>query len=127
MGIKVSFKIVSKDSEFTLSENKDELVPAYHEGQIIFSEGLQKIFLDFHDTRTCYASGISDVPTGVMNYLGLSDTDPTKKPVEVNGQVITPKPNDMVVYGTKEYLYRNGDNGTGWYEIGDEDSPGWNF
>ena len=61
---KVTFKIVADGNPFELSSNKDELVPPYNEGQIIFVEGLRKIYLDFHDARTCYT------PSGI-NYLGI--------------------------------------------------------
>lgn len=57
MGTRVSFKIISDGSPFTLSENPDDLVPAYNDGQIIFVEAEKKIYLDFHNARTCYASG----------------------------------------------------------------------
>ena len=65
-----------------------------------------------------------------MNYIGISTEDPTKGAAIVGGKTITsPKPNDMVVYKTKEYLWRLGEDGVtyGWYEIGDEESPEWNY
>jgi hypothetical protein len=64
-----------------------------------------------------------------MRYLGISETDPESGTVKIGDVVITPKPNDMVAFGNKEFIYRKGgENGTisKWYELGDEDVPGWN-
>ena len=41
---------------------------------------------------------------------------------------VTAKENDMIVVGTKEYIYRKGHNDVlGWFEIGDESEMDWNF
>lgn len=57
--------------------------------------------------------------------MGISTTDPATGVVTIDEVVITPKINNMVVFGTKEYIYRNGDKGESWYEMGDEEAPGW--
>ena len=45
-----------------------------------------------------------------MNYLGITTTDPTTAnavgTVTINGESVTPGLKDMVVYGTKEYIWR---------------------
>ena len=129
---KVSFKIVSKDN---FSANKDEGNPEYVPGQIIFVEGLDKIYLDFHNERRCYSSGSS------LNYVGVTkdnplvisnptseNYDPTGKvKLEPNKEIWQPSANDMVVYNTKEYLWRKNEDGTyAWFEVGDEEAPTWN-
>lgn len=132
----VSFKIVSKENEsgFIHQGNVQAMVPAYKDGQIIFVEGQNgngRIFLDFHNTRTCYTPSVSSSSsTSGMNYVGISSTDP-KTGVTIDGQPYEPNEFDMVVYGKKEYMYRHGkdedghDLGLGWYEIGNEASPEW--
>jgi hypothetical protein len=125
----VTFKIVQDGKTFVGPDgvDKSEWVPAYKEGQLIFVEKEQKIYLDFGNTRQCYASG--GISERTMNYIGISTDNPTKGKAKVDGKTIDePKPNDMVVYGKKEYLWRLGEDGItyGWYEIGDEEAPEWN-
>jgi len=101
----VTFKIIKSGNNFS---DTDTLIPAYKEGQLIFVEAQQKIYLDYNDRRTCYASasgGGSSTGNG-LNYLGISTTDPTSGTVTINGVVITPTEKDMVVYNTKEYIWR---------------------
>ena len=127
---KVTFKFTDSEPEhFKLSDDIDELIPPYVEGQILFVQGEDegRIFLDFKNSRMCY-SGVSSSMLGKqVNFIGISSTDPSSGTATVGGQAISPNINDMVVYGKKEYLYRNGENGPGWYEIGDEESPEWNY
>lgn len=100
--------------------------PPYSTGQIIFVEDEGQIFLDFHNWRRCYSVSDGD-RKGSMRYLGISTTDPTTGTVTVDGKVVEPKGTDLVVFGTKEYIYRKGVDGKfNWYEIGDEDEPCWN-
>ena len=127
MGEKVTFKIVSEDNfDPDISENK----PALVNGQLIFvpgDNGFGKIYLDYKGTRTCYTpeGGSGGASQGALNYIGISTTDPTKG-VTIDGSPYTkPNLNDMVVWEKKEYMYRAGENGTGWYELGDEDAPEW--
>lgn len=130
----VTFKIVPKDKTFFMGDDdKSNWKPTYKEGQLIFVEDEQKIYLDYDNRRVCYASaeGGGGGAEGATNYLGISTTDPTSGTVKVNGETISsPALHSIVVYGTKEYLYRwgedeNGNPVKGWYEIGDENSPGW--
>lgn len=122
---KVSFKIISENSPFELSDKKEDLVPAYTDGQIIFVEAEKKIYLDFHNRRTCYANVSA---SGGMNYLGIADNLPDDENVILKGgKSVTAKENDMIVVGTKEYIYRKGYNDVlGWFEIGDESEMDWN-
>lgn len=129
MASKVSFKITINE-KFTCPEdtynegvNDDEFKPAYKSGQLIFVEDLGKIYLDFHGLRKCYTP-ISTIHNG-LNYIGISETDPITVGVTIDGQLITPSEKDMVVFGTKEYIYRDGTNGLEWYELGNESSPAW--
>ena len=114
---KVTFKITSVgDGGFT---TKEPYVPEYVPGQLIFVEDTRKIYLDFHGERVCYT------PSS-MNYIGISTTDPKSGTVTVDGVVIQARERDLVVYKTKEYMYRKGTDGhLAWYEVGDEDSPEW--
>lgn len=130
-GPKVQFKLTIKnkftcpDKEYS-SATASLFKPPYATGQIIFVEDEGQIFLDFHNRRRCYSASERDRNDGIK-YLGISKTDPSTGIVTVNGEVITPKANDMVVFGSKEYIYRKGDdNRFRWYEMGDEDAPGWN-
>ena len=129
-GPKVQFKLTVK-SKFTCPDveysptTANLFKPAYSTGQIIFVEDEGQIFLDFHNWRKCYSASAEDRKGGIK-YLGISTTDPATGTVTVDGNVVTPKTNDMVVFGTKEYIYRKGADGTyKWYEMGDEDAPGW--
>lgn len=99
---KVTFKITSEEK---FSENIADNKPAYSAGQIIFVEGLNRIYLDFHGTRTCYTSSYDG-----LRFIGVSETVPTSSAVIIKGKVnpVTAHVNDMVVVGTKEYLYRYG-------------------
>lgn len=131
-GPKVHFKLTTKaNGKFTCPEvqyspaTAEKFKPPYADGQIIFVEDEGQIFLDFHNWRKCYSASAEDRKES-MRYLGISTTDPTTGTVTVDGKVVEPKANDMVVFGTKEYMYRNGSNGLTWYEIGDEEAPSWN-
>ena len=129
-GPKVQFKLTVK-SKFTCPDREyspttaNLFKPAYSTGQIIFVEDEGQIFLDFHNWRKCYSTSEQDRKEGVR-YLGISTTDPVEGIVTIDGAEVTPKANDMVVFGTKEYIYRKGADDTyKWYEMGDEESPGW--
>lgn len=129
MASKVTFKI-TKESKFSAPEElyspETALLfkPEYQTGQIIFVEDLGKIYVDFHNARVCYTA-VSAPSTGI-NYLGISTTDPTTGVVTILGEIIVPNEKDLCVFGTKEYLYRKGEDGVpAWYEVGDEDTPAW--
>lgn len=130
-GPKVHFKLTVKD-KFTCPDveystgTANLFKPQYATGQIIFVEDVGQIFLDFHNWRRCYSASAEDRSES-MRYLGISSTNPENGTVTIDGKVIDPKANNMVVYGSKEYIYRKGTDGEfKWYEIGDEDEPGWN-
>ena len=132
MGAKVTFKIASfVDGSFRETPNEEGVwTPAFNEGQIIFVEDLQKIYLDFHGNRKCY-----NTPAGI-NYVGISDFDPTTSTEEpwnitIDGETYSPHEKDVVVFEQREFMFRKGkdEDGNeyfGWFEIGDEDSPVWN-
>lgn len=129
MASKVTFKI-TRDNKFSApeelysAETSLQFKPAYQSGQIIFVEDTGKIYVDFHNARVCYTA--TSVPSTGINYLGISTTDPKGGTVTILGNVITPHEKDLVVFGTKEYLYRKGEDGVlAWYEIGDENTPAW--
>lgn len=118
----VSFKIITAE-RFKMDGEQSTWVPAYRQGQIIFVEdnNESKIWLDFHGQRTCYSGFGSGGASNGINYVGISSTDPLGGIVTVNGVVYSPSKNDMVVYDTKEYLYRDdGQGNLGWFELGDE-------
>lgn len=65
-----------------------------------------------------------------MKYVGISTTDPTSGVVTIAGEIYVPQLNDVVVWGTKEFMYRKDSNNTDaepkWCELGNEDSePSW--
>lgn len=57
--------------------------------------------------------------SNVMNFLGVSTTDPALNEgtgaVTIGDKVITPEVGDVVIYGAKEFVYANGK----WNEYGD--------
>ena len=53
--------------------------------------------------------------TNVMDFIGVSTTDPTKGTVTIDGTVIPPNKGDVVIYGNKEFVY----DGSAWKEYGD--------
>ena len=62
----------------------------------------------------------------------MADEDPTLAPesgiIHINGNEVTPSPNDMVAWNKKEYLWREDKEQNGvfkWFEIGNEDAPEW--
>ena len=130
MASKVSFKITNA-SKFSSAEDivyseetKEQFIPSYVQGQIIFVEDLGQIYLDFHKMRRCYTPTTDYVPG--INYLGISSTDPKTGVVTILGEVVTPHEKDLCVFGTKEFLYRKDENGDlGWFEVGDEETPAW--
>jgi hypothetical protein len=131
-GPKVQFKLTSSSNfncpnvEYSTS-TASQFRPAYSAGQLIFVEDTKNIYLDFHNWRKCYTEAGGSATGSEINYRGISTTNPTSGTVTINGQVISPAPNDMVVFGEKEYLYRQGgaNNEYGWYEIGDEEELTW--
>ena len=136
-GPKVQFKIATRaGGKFTSPVEKyssataDLFKPSYSTGQIIFVEDEGNIYLDFHNYRKCYTKGEGADPSNVR-YLGVADEDPSlnpTSPVKINGKTITPRPNDMVAFGTKEFLWREDKGRAGtfrWFEVGDEDAPEW--
>lgn len=125
MGAKVSFKMASVKTGF--SAKAGELNPSYSDGQIIFVEDLGKIYVDFHNMRTCYTPNS-------LNYVGISKVNPENAGEDgevtlIDNTTIKPKINDLVVWGKKEFIWREGKEGnntvTRWFELGDEDAPQW--
>lgn len=58
----------------------------------------------------------------LMRFVGDAERDPTTGPgFEVDGEPYEPRENDVVRFGTKEFVYRKGE----WKEMGDEESPSW--
>lgn len=116
--------------EYT-SETKDQFKPAYSAGQIIFVEDTGRIYLDFHNHRRCYTPDISGLESQIASlshttkFIGTADGDPTLGNVTIGGKAISPNIGDIVSFGKKEYLYRKGELGETWYEIGDEDEMTW--
>ena len=53
--------------------------------------------------------------SNVMNFIGVSATDPSTGIVTVGETVIEPVVGDVVIYEAKEYVYAN----DGWHEYGD--------
>lgn len=69
-------------------------------------------------TRAYLESAIADIE-GVMHFLGVTSTDPATGTITINGEVVTDiVPGDVVIYGTKEFVFSASDNK--WHEIGDE-------
>jgi hypothetical protein len=138
MGTTVTFKMTSVNPKgFTATP---PYTPAYKDGQILFVKDIGKIYVDYDNSRTCYTPDVPASSGSGLNYLGVATTDPTKANgagiVTINGESVTPSLKDMVVYGTKEYIWRQGEiedpnnpgqmlSVTQWFEIGDESAPGW--
>lgn len=134
-GPKVQFKITTRTGgKFTnpnvawTEETAHLFKPKYSTGQIIFVEDEGNIYLDFHRWRKCYTN---DDQTNIR-FLGVADEDPTLAPesgiIHINGNEVTPSPNDMVAWNKKEYLWREDKEQNGvfkWFEIGNEDAPEW--
>lgn len=119
----VTFKILKNDNVTWADSDNQKWTPAYKEGQIIFAKGEKKIYLDFDGDRTCYTP---DVSSNGMNFIGIVDEKPTGGTVKIGGKDVIVRENDMVVFGTKEYIYRKDKGGnSGWFEIGDESAPEW--
>jgi len=123
----VTFKILKNDYVASSDPDNQKWTPAYKTGQIIFAKKEGKIYLDFDDDRTCYTPDVPSSSSGGMNYLGIADKLPDGNNVILKGgESVTAKEKDMIVVGTKEYIYRKGDNGVlGWFEVGDEAAPTW--
>ena len=118
---KVTFKVVKPNN-----------IPSQlTEGQLLFVHDVDnkigQIYLDYGGERVCYTTEPG------MNYIGIADEDPSKIKtddgiIKINGNNITPRLKDVVVYGKKEYMWRKDkDDGDKlkWMEIGDEESPDW--
>ena len=112
-------------------ENKVEVKPAFQgiddSGMDFqYEEDVNKLNYWFYRKGSiCGCSGSSGSGSGGasngINYVGISSTDPLGGIVTINGVVHSPSKNDMVVYDTKEYLYRDDGHGNlGWFELGDE-------
>lgn len=57
---------------------------------------------------------VGDV-TNIMNFRGVSATDPSTGIVTIGEEVITPAIGDVVIYNAKEFVYADGK----WNEYGD--------
>ena len=111
-------------------ENKVEVKPTFQgiddSGMDFqYEEDVNKLnYWFYRNGSICGGSGSSGGSGGAsngINYIGISSTDPLGGIVTVNGVVYSPSKNDMVVYDTKEYLYRDdGQGNLGWFELGDE-------
>lgn len=123
----VTFKIFKSGNVTCSDPDNQKWNPAYKQGQIIFAKSEQKIYLDFDGDRTCYTPDVPSSSSGGMNYLGIAKNKPSDQNVTlIDDTSVTAKEKDMVVVGTKEYIYRKDNNGVlGWFEIGDEDAPTW--
>lgn len=55
---------------------------------------------------------------GSMHFLGVSSTDPSTGTVTIDGEVVTGAAGDVVLYGSKEFVY--GGSPASWHEVGDE-------
>ena len=137
---KVSFKITN-DGKFVnvapedlvdgvlTEEQKSGLNPTYQDGQLIFVEtvaepGKGKVYLDYHNRRTCYTPEFIATTSDGLRYIGIASADPTEGAFTISGKPgYSPEENDIVVFGTKEFLYRKGEDGElGWFQLGDEET-----
>ena len=139
MGIQVKFKMASTinadknkrfkcpDNGYYDGHNDDQFYPSFTPGQIIFVEDIGKLYVDFHAYRKCYSGSGGVAPSNSLNYVGISTEDPTKKVTIAGKADYEPSLNDIVVYQSKEFIYRYGlkDTEPHWYELGDEDSLNW--
>lgn len=123
MGAKVTFKIITSEKLPSLS---------VVDGQLIFVEDEQKIYLDYHGSRKCYTpEGGSS--TGDLKFRGVMDDGFNPKDEstwKIDGVRIYLDINDVVAYGKKEYMYRKAKDAQGHvveglFELGDEDAPEW--
>ena len=99
MGTKVTFKVVTPQN-----------IPSdITDGQLLFVHDVDskigQIYLDYGGARVCYTTEPG------MNYIGIADEDPSKITtvdgiIKINGNNITPRLKDVVVYGKKEYMWR---------------------
>ena len=67
-------------------------------------------------------AAVKDV-TGAMRFLGTSTTDPKTGVVTIDGEIVTGKAGDVVLYSTKEYIASVSGSPmpiTTWNEVGDE-------
>ena len=123
----VTFKILKSGNVTWDDSDNQQWNPVYKQGQIIFAKEEKKIYLDFDGVRTCYTPDVPSSSSGGMNYLGIAKNKPSDQNVTlIDDTSVIAKEKDMVVVGTKEYIYRKDNNGVlGWFEIGDEDAPTW--
>lgn len=118
--IPVSFKLTRSDK-----------LPEYHDGQIIFVENEQKIYLDFHGERVCYSGDGSSI-SNATRYMGIANEDPgetklfsTSLHPEVFASEDDIPDNAIVAYDKKEYMWRKDETGEkNWYPLGDETLDG---
>lgn len=119
MGAPVTFKITTQAKLGSVPQT---------DGQLIFVHDIAKIYLDYKGSRVCYTPD-GGSSTGGLNYIGIMDEGfkpENENTWKIDGERIYPNINDMVVFGTKEYIYRKGsDDQLSWFEIGDESEPSW--
>lgn len=63
-----------------------------------------------------YLEGTLADVTKALIFQGVSTTDPSKGTPIIGGVELVPSKGDVVLYGTKEYVY----DGSNWIELGDE-------
>lgn len=123
---KVKFFAVDLRSTFEALATKDEFALYWimetqelYKGNVLFGMGKEATanmagLMSAEDKRKLDV--LANIEGGV-HFLGVSSTDPKEGIITIDDEVITPVAGDMVIYGTKEYIYDKNGN---FVELGDE-------
>lgn len=123
---KVKFFAVDLKSTFEALTTKDEFALYWimetqelYKGDVLFGVGLEATanvsgLMSAEDKRKL--DTLTNIEGGV-HFLGVSTTDPKDGVITINNEVVTPVSGDIVIYGTKEYIFDKDGN---FVELGDE-------
>ena len=83
--------------------------------EFIFASRISSLEENLSNEITNIKEALQDV-NSVMNFIGVSTTDPQTQSITIDGTIIAaPRVGDVVIYIDKEFVY----DGTKWIEIGD--------
>lgn len=123
---KVKFFAVDLKSTFESLAVKDEFALYWimetqqlYKGNILFGTGVEAT-ANMAGLMSAEDKKKLDTITGInggIRFLGVSSTDPNDGIITIDKEIISPIAGDIVIFGTKEYIYDKNNN---FVELGDE-------
>ena len=104
-----------QNADKVLQENINNEKTAREEADRQINSSISSLEENLSNEITNIKEALQDV-NSVMNFIGVSTTDPQTQSITIDGTIIAaPRVGDVVIYIDKEFVY----DGTKWIEIGD--------